>query len=287
MLDVLIQFVRLSSFKEMPIEEIVDFFDTELIESIRYLYSDHRLNYDKLYQQEKLHSIDKLGSKGTNYEQYAIQKLKELYHWDDILKYAIENNKVTLGNYNKIFQLSNKLKSTDKKLNKLEKIFIREKFKDTNIDVQLILDSYKNYYSGSIYDLLFDPIWYLIKDFNIDLFINDTELTKLLFDNRAIINFGKLIQYNRVFNKVAYDMFYIVDKHRNGKYNIFTAMRKVLSEKYKYTNHETDEILYIINDICLWGNFENVFDDTEKGLISILEFTNLYRTSGIKFMYEI
>ena len=50
MLDVLIQFVRLSSFKEMSIPEIVDFFDTELVEAIRYLYSDHKLNYDKLYQ---------------------------------------------------------------------------------------------------------------------------------------------------------------------------------------------------------------------------------------------
>ena len=287
MLDVLIQFVRLSSFKEMSIQEIVDFFDTELVESIRYLYSDHKLNYDKLYQQERLHSVEKSGFKGTNYEQHMISTLKNKYDWDSILKYAIDNDKVQFGKYNKLIRLSNNLKVIDKKLNKLEKKFVQEKYKNTNIDTKLILNSYYNYYSGSMFDLLFDPIWSLVKYIDMDLYVNDPEFTKVLFDRDYVISFSKMLSYVKKFNEVAYDMFYIVYKHKDSKYNIFTAMKKVLNDKYKFTSTETDEMVYIINEICLWGKFDGVFKDTDKELIGIQNSLDLYRTSGIKFMYEI
>ena len=287
MLDVLIQFVRLSSFKEMSIQEIVDFFDTELVESIRYLYSDHKLNYDKLYQQERLHSVEKSGFKGTNYEQHMISTLKNKYDWDSILKYAIDNDKVQFGKYNKLIRLSNNLKVIDKKLNKLEKKFVQEKYKNTNIDTKLILNSYYNYYSGSMFDLLFDPIWSLVKYIDMDLYVNDPEFTKVLFDRDYVISFSKMLSYVKKFNEVAYDMFYIVYKHKDSKYNIFTAMKKVLNDKYKFTSTETDEMVYIINEICLWGNLDGVFKDTDKELIGIQNSLDLYRTSGIKFMYEI
>ena len=287
MLDVLIQFVRLSSFKEMSIQEIVDFFDTELVESIRYLYSDHKLNYDKLYQQERFHSVEKSGFKGTNYEQHMISTLKNKYDWDSILKYAIDNDKVQFGKYNKLIRLSNNLKVIDKKLNKLEKKFVQEKYKNTNIDTKLILNSYYNYYSGSMFDLLFDPIWSLVKYIDMDLYVNDPEFTKVLFDRDYVISFSKMLSYVKKFNEVAYDMFYIVYKHKDSKYNIFTAMKKVLNDKYKFTSTETDEMVYIINEICLWGNLDGVFKDTDKELIGIQNSLDLYRTSGIKFMYEI
>ena len=287
MLDVLIQFVRLSSFKEMTIPDMVDFFDTELVDTIKYLYADHRLNYDRLYQQEKLHSVENPGAKGINYEQYIISKLKEMYHWDDILKYAIDHDKIKLDSYNNMFRLSNKLKLTNLKLNKLEKKFIHERYKTTNIETKLILDSYYNYYSGSMYDLLFDPVWSLISYINPDLFINDPEFTRELFDKSYVINFSKMISYVNKFNKVMYDMFYIVFKHKDSKYNIFTAMKKVLRDKYKFNNTETDEMMYIINEICIWGRFSGVFKDTEKELDGILASLDLYRTSGVKFIYEI
>lgn len=289
MLDVLIQFVRLSSFKEMSIPEIVDFFDTELVEAIRYLYSDHKLNYDKLYQQERLHSVEKSGFKGTNYEQHMISTLKAKYSWNDILKYAIDNDKVQLGRYNKLIGLSNNLKVTDKKLNKLEKKFVQEKYKNTNIDTKLILDSYCNYYSGSMFDLLFDPIWSLVNYIDMDLYVNDPEFTNVLFDRKYVISFSKMLYYIKKFNiiEAMYDMFYIIYKHKESKYNIFTAMRKVLSDRYKFTSTETDEMIYIINEICLWGKFEGVFKDADKELVGIQNSLDLYRTSGIKFMYEI
>ena len=287
MLDVLNQFVRLSSFKKMPIQEIVDFFDTELIEAIKYLYSDHKLNYDKLYQQERLHSIEKSGFKGTNYEQHVISTLKDQYNWDDILNYAIDTDKLQLGKYNKLFRLSNNLKVEDKKLNKLEKKFVQEKYKSTNIDTKLILDSYNNYYSGSMFDLLFDPMWSLVEYNDIDLYINDPEFTKVLFDRNYVISFSKMLSYVKKFNDISYDMFYIIFKHKDSKYNIFTAMKKVLHDKYKFSSIEIDEMMYIINDICLWGKFSGIFKDADKELIGIQNSLDVYRTSGVKFMYEI
>ncbi len=287
MLDVLIQFSRLSTFKEMSISEIVDFFDTELVEAIKYLYGNHELNYDKLYQQEKLHSVEKIGSKGTNYEQHMINALKSKYNWDEILKYAIESDKLQFGNYNKLIRLSNNLKATNKKLNKLEKKFVQEKYKNTNIDTKLILDSYYNYYSGSMFDLMLDPIWSLVGCINVDLYVNDPEFTEVLFDRNYVISFSKMLSYVKKFNAVAYDMFYIVYKHMNSKYNIFTAMKKVLSDRYKFTSAEIDEMMYIINEICLWGKLNGIFKDADKELIGIQNSLDLYRTSGIKFMFEI
>ena len=287
MLDVLIQFSRLSTFKEMSTSEIVDFFDTELVEAIKYLYGNHKLNYDKLYQQEKLHSVEKIGSKGTNYEQHMINALKSKYNWDEILKYAIESDRLQLGNYNKLIRLSNNLKATNKKLNKLEKKFVQEKYKNTNIDTKLILDSYYNYYSGSIFDLMLDPIWSLVGCINVDLYVNDPEFTEVLFDRNYVISFSKMLSYVKKFNMVAYDMFYIVYKHMDSKYNIFTAMKKVLSDRYKFTSAEIDEMMYIVNEICLWGKLNGIFKDADKELIGIQNSLDLYRTSGIKFMFEI
>ena len=48
-----------------------------------------------------------------------INALKSKYNWDEILKYAIESDRLQLGNYNKLIRLSNNLKATNKKLNKL------------------------------------------------------------------------------------------------------------------------------------------------------------------------
>ena len=287
MLDVLIQFSRLSTFKDMSTSEIVDFFDTELADAIKYLYSNHELNYDKLYQQERLHSVEKGGFKGTNYEQHMISTFKELYHWDDILKYAVDNNKVKIGEYNKLIGLSNNLKVTDKKLNKLEKSFVREKYKDTNIETKLILDSYYNYYEGSMFDLLFDPVWSLISDISTDLYISDPEFTLVMFDKSSVITFSKMLKYVKKFNKVAYDMFYIIFKHKDSKYNIFTAMKKVLCDKYLFSLTESEEMLYIITEICLWGKFKGIFKDADKEIAGIQTALDLYRTSGIKFIYEI
>ena len=45
--------------------------------------------------------------------------------------------------------------------------------------------------------------------------------------------------------------------------------------------------MYIINDICLWGKFSGIFKDVDKELVGIQSSLDLYRTSGVKFMYEI
>ena len=92
----------------MTIEEIVNFFDTELIDAVKYLYSDHRTNYDKLYSQEILHSLpNDSGKKGINYEQHVCDKIKTTYNWDAIIKHAVDSG--LIGNSNKIIFNSNKL----------------------------------------------------------------------------------------------------------------------------------------------------------------------------------
>ena len=260
----------------MTIEEIVNFFDTELIDAVKYLYSDHRTNYDKLYSQEILHSLpNDSGKKGINYEQHVCDKIKTTYNWDAIIKHAVDSG--LIGNSNKIIFNSNKL-------NKLErKDYLFEKFKDIDKSLlTLVINSYYNYYRGSMFDLLFDPIWSLVSYWDAKFMSVDNEISKCLFDREYQFSISKLIYLSKYTRLIEMIIYMIISK----KYTV-EMIKKLIKAKYSLNNTTMDLIMYVVMDICTWGRYEGVFTDTDKEDIAIQSFIDLYRTSGTKFMYEI
>lgn len=254
-------------------ETIADYFDTELEDLIRYVYQDHRLNYDRLYKQELLNSVVKVKQdKGENYESHLVNYVRDNFWLSSAVKHSTKLRKV----YQDIIKYSNfldrenlnKLWISDKKLNVDKLMSIPEG--------KLILDSVRNYYYGSIYDLLLDPVWSMIEYLSDEYYINEKYINELFGFKYDSID--TIIRLSKTFIKFGLRVMYYIDKNTLKDLDIlFSRMSDEVKSKW----------MFIIYDILLNGRFKGILKDTDKEFKVLVTYLNMYRDSGIRFIYEI
>lgn len=254
-------------------ETIADYFDTELEDLIRYVYQDHRLNYDRLYKQELLNSVVKVKQdKGENYESHLVNYVRDNFWLSSAVKHSTKLRKV----YQDIIKYSNFL---DRK--NLNKLWISDK--KLNVDKlmsipegKLILDSVRNYYYGSIYDLLLDPVWSMIEYLSDEYYINEKYINELFGFKYDSID--TIIRLSKTFIKFGLRVMYYIDKNTLKDLDIlFSRMSDEVKSKW----------MFIIYDIRLNGRFKGILKDTDKEFKVLVTYLNMYRDSGIRFIYEI
>ena len=254
-------------------ETIADYFDTELEDLIRYVYQDHRLNYDRLYKQELLNSVVKVKQgKGENYESHLVNYIRDNFWLSSAVKHSTKLRKV----YQDIIKYSNFL---DRK--NLNKLWISDK--RLNVDKlmsipegKLILDSVRNYYYGSIYDLLLDPVWSMIEYLSDEYYINEKYINELF--GFKYDNIDTIIRLSKTFIKFGLRVMYYIDKNTLKDLDIlFSRMSDEVKSKW----------MFIIYDILLNGRFKGILKDTDKEFKVLVTYLNIYRDSGIRFIFEI
>lgn len=285
MLQLLSNYIRLNTFSDNKYnpESMVDYFGTELIDMIKYIYSDRRLNYDRLYQQEQLNNIYKVKQdKKENTEQYVINYAKKNFKCSSTLLSLVFKEKY-IDNYGTIIRYSNYLSDQFQIRNKLRAINIStEQFKNIS-EWNLIVDSVRNYYYGSIYDLLFDPIWSLVSYFSEEYFIKEQDLNKVFeFKYDSIYNLTKL---TKVFDIVMMDILRCLYQYSNSS-TLRPKFEKIL-RTYLNNEEEVSKWMFIIYDIFLNGRFNGVIKNTDKELSILDTYIKMYRPTGIRFLYEI
>ena len=262
---------------------MIKYFGTELIDMIKYIYSDHRLNYDKLYHQEQLNNIYKVKQdKRENTEQHVINYVKNRFKCSSTLL-SLVNKEEDIDNYGTILRYSNYMLDQLQIRNKLRAVNIStEQFKDI-AEMQLICDSVNNYYYGSIYDLLFDPVWSMVSYFSEEYFSNEDDLNKLFqFRYDSVYNLTKL---TKVFNVVMMDILRCLNQYSN-KSTLRPKLEKILRQ-YINNDEEVSKWMFILYDIFLNGRFRGILANTDKELDVLDNYIKLYRPTGIRFLYEI
>ena len=254
-------------------ETIADYFDTELEDLIRFVYQDHRLNYDRLYKQELLNSVVKVKQdKGENYETHLVNYIRDNFWLSSAVKHSTKLRKV----YQDIIKYSNfldrenlnKLWISDKKLNVDKLMRIPEG--------KLIFDSVRNYYYGSIYDLLLDPVWSMIEYLSDEYYINEKYINELFGFKYDSID--TIIRLSKTFIKFGLRVMYYIDKNTLKDLDIlFSRMSDEVKSKW----------MFIIYDILLNGRFRGILKDTDKEFKVLVTYLNMYRDSGIRFIHEI
>ena len=286
MLQLLTNFIRLNTFntdKYNP-SSLVEYFDSDLIDLVKYLYSDHRLNYDRLYRQEQLNNIYKVKQdKKENYEQHLINYCKKNFKLSSALITLI-NKGDDVYNYGKIIRYSNHILDQLQIRNKLRDVrnISTEQIKDLD-ELTLIRDSIDNYYYGSIYDLLFDPIWSMVSYFTEKYYLYEQDINKLFqFKYDSVYN---LIKLTKVFNNIMMDVLNCIEQYSNSS----TLRPKIEKIVRKYINDEEtiSKWMFIIYDILLNGRFSGIISNTDKEIYILDNYLKMYRDTGVRFLFEI
>jgi hypothetical protein len=284
MLQLLTSYLRLNTFNdEFTPDSLIKFFDTELVDMIKYLYSDHRLNYDRLYKQEQINNIYKVKQdKKENYEQHIISYCKKNFNLSHTLVTLISNNGDAYG-YGDIVRYSNYIEEHLKIWNKLwdENISL-ENLKEVS-ELNLIVDSVKNYYYGSIYDLLYDPIWSMINYFSEEYYLHEDDINKAFqFKYDSIYNITKL---TKVFKLVMMDVLKCIYQYSNSS-TLSPKIEKILRKSLN-SEEEVSKWMFIVYDIMINGRLKGILKNTDKEIKVLDTYYKLYRDNGVRFIYEI
>lgn len=284
MLQLLASYLRLNTFNdEFTPDSLIKFFDTELVDMIKYLYSDHRLNYDRLYKQEQINNLYKVKQdKKENYEQHIISYCKKNFNLSHTLVTLISNNGDAYG-YGDIVRYSNYIEEHLKIWNKLwdENISL-ENLKEVS-ELNLIVDSVKNYYYGSIYDLLYDPIWSMINYFSEEYYLHEDDINKAFqFKYDSIYNITKL---TKVFKLVMMDVLKCIYQYSNSS-TLSPKIEKILRKNLN-SEEEVSKWMFIVYDIMINGRLKGILKNTDKEIEVLDAYYKLYRDNGVRFIYEI
>ena len=284
MLQLLTSYLRLNTFNdEFTPDSLIKFFDTELVDMIKYLYSDHRLNYDRLYKQEQINNLYKVKQdKKENYEQHIISYCKKNFNLSHTLVTLISNNGDAYG-YGDIVRYSNYIEEHLKIWNKLwdENISL-ENLKEVS-ELNLIVDSVKNYYYGSIYDLLYDPIWSMINYFNEEYYLHEEDINKVFqFKYDSIYSITKL---TKVFKLVMMDVLKCIYQYSNSS-TLSPKIEKILRKNLN-SEEEVSKWMFIVYDIMINGRLKGILKNTDKEIKVLDTYYKLYRDNGVRFIYEI
>ena len=284
MLQLLTSYLKLNTFNdEYTPDSLIKFFDTELVDMIKYLYSDHRLNYDRLYKQEQINNLYKVKQdKKENYEQHIISYCKKNFNLSHTLVTLISNNGDAYG-YGDIVRYSNYIEEHLKIWNKLwdENISL-ENLKEVS-ELNLIVDSVKNYYYGSIYDLLYDPIWSMINYFSEEYYLHEDDINKAFqFKYDSIYNITKL---TKVFKLVMMDVLKCIYQYSNSS-TLSPKIEKILRKNLN-SEEEVSKWMFIVYDIMINGRLKGILKNTDKEIKVLDAYYKLYRDNGVRFIYEI
>ena len=257
--------------KKFEGETIANYFDTELEEFIKFVYSNHKSNYDCLFKQEQLNNIVNVKQeKGENYENVLVGYVQSNFQLSSAIKYSIKLSKVNqnLIKYSKFLEEKNLNKLRDLKINSDKLLSIPEG--------NLILDSVRNYYYGSVYDLLLDPVWSLVDYLSEDYYKNEQYINDLFGFKYDSID--TIIRLSKKFVTFAPRVLKCIQD------NDFKSLDKLFS---KLTNTSKSKWKFIIYDILLNGRYKGLLKDTDKECDIIYTYLKMYKDSGIHYLYEI
>ena len=273
MLQLINSYLKLTKFNKNKFDSkvISDYFDTEVEELVKFIYSDHRLNYDRLYRQEQINNICKVTQdKSENYEQKLVKYVMDNFKLSSIIKCSQNLNPV----YADIIKYSNLLGKDN--LNKLGNLNIKlEKLKGIP-EATLIIDSVGNYYCGSIYDLLFDPVWSMVSYLSEEYYLNEDMINTLFgFKYDSIDN---IIRLSKQFKVYAIDIFNIIETNKLKELdNLFQDLNEESRSKWKF----------IVYDILINGRYKGLLKGTDTEFTVLYTYLNMYKSNGTRFIYEI
>ena len=96
--------------KKFEGETIANYFDTELEEFVKFVYSNHKSNYDCLFKQEQLNNIVNVKQeKGENYENVLVGYVQSNFQLSSAIKCSTKLSKVNqnLIKYSKFLEEKN------------------------------------------------------------------------------------------------------------------------------------------------------------------------------------
>jgi hypothetical protein len=257
--------------KKFEGETIADYFDTELESFIRFIYSNHKSNYDCLFKQEQLNNIVRVKQeKGENYENVLVGFVQSHFQLSSAIKYSSKLSKVNqnLIKYSKLLDEKNLNKLRDLKINPDKLLSIPEG--------NLILDSVRNYYYGSIYDLLLDPVWSLVDHLSEEYYKNEKYINELFgFKYDSIDTIIRMSKKFRLFAPKVLKC--ILDNELKNLDKLFSKASNASKGKWKF----------IVYDILLNGRYKGFLKNTDKECDVLYTYLNMYRDSGIHYLYEI
>lgn len=273
MLQLINSYLKTTVFNDKRFEgkTIAEYFDTELEELIRFVYSDHRLNYDRLYKQEQLNNIVKVKQdKGENYENHLVKYVQSNFKLSSAVKCSRYLSKTSqdIIKYSNLLDKKSLNKLWDSKINTDKLLSIPEG--------NLILDSVKNYYYGSIYDLLLDPVWTMVDYLSEEYYSNESYINELFGFKYDSID--TIVRLSKKFSKIAINVFSCI---QNNQLNLLDRFFSKLS------NENKSKWKFIIYDILLNGRYKGYLKDTDKECDVLYTYFNMYRDSGIHYLYEI
>lgn len=260
MLESKLSFLAMN-YKGLTTNDISKFLGYDVIKTIKYIFKNEILLYDKLKVIEDEHSVENGNNSNKNVKRSTIKDFLKTVDWCEIFERSSELG-YTTKSYQHILELMPNVKKS---------AIIQNKHWDGENQMKFIMGHYDY---GSNYDIVFSPF------FNAIEITNCLELSNIFFKDEELLVDLKIIS-NKHFDRIVkcFEIF----NNRNDKNFIFLMKEYLLSEGLNQS--EIYVIIKCFVESCINGMLKGNFD-TSRECACLENYFKMHKQTGIKMIKE-